>query len=146
MAKRFQFRLEPVLRLRTHKVNEAKEELGSVMRKRMDKEQKLADKQNYFSDLLTDKTGQYSAAELQAQISHENAVKEEIIKLENEKEQLLEIESFKREKLTVAMKEEKILEKLKERKLITHNENISKEEMKVLDELAITGSLKKEKY
>jgi len=44
MAKRFQFRLEPVLRLRTHKVNEAKEELGSVMRKRIEKEQDLIDK------------------------------------------------------------------------------------------------------
>jgi flagellar export protein FliJ len=95
---------------------------------------------------LIDKAGQYSAAELQAQISHENAVKDEIKKLENETEQLLEIESFKREKLTVAMKEEKILEKLKEKKIITHNEAVSKEEMKVLDDLAIAGSIKKEKY
>jgi len=92
------------------------------------------------------KAGQYSAADLQAQISHENAVKEEIIKLEKEKEQLLEIESLKRDKLTVAMKEEKILEKLKEKKLIIHNEDASKEEMKVLDDLAIAGSLKKGKY
>jgi flagellar protein FliJ len=146
MAKRFQFRLEPVLRLRTHKVNEAKEELGSVMRKRIEKEQDLIDKQNYFTDLLIVKAGQYSAADLQAQISHENAVKEEIKKLEKEKEQLLEIESLKRDKLTVAMKEEKILEKLKEKKLIIHNEDASKEEMKVLDDLAIAGSLKKGKY
>ena len=45
--------------------------------------------------------------ELQTQIHHKEFVDSEIVKLEKEKQQILEIENLRRLKLTKAMKDEK---------------------------------------
>lgn len=144
MAKKFQFRLEPVLKLRTHKVNEAKEELRQVVDLRVRKERSIAEREDYFNQLLRNRNLSCKAWDLQADSNHRNYIKEEIEKLKKEKNQLLEIEGYKKEKLTNAMKQEKILEKLKEKKHEVFNETLQKDEMKVIDEIAINRNSKKD--
>jgi flagellar export protein FliJ len=145
MAKRFNFRLEPILRLRTHIVNQAKEELTHVVNQRTAKEMQIEEREKYFENIIKSGIKSTSASELQALYSHQDFVRSEIEKLEDEKSQLLEIEDYKRGKLTEAMKKEKILEKLKEKKKIIYNEEISKEETKTLDEIASKEHHQKDK-
>lgn len=136
MAKRFSFRLEPVLRLRAHKVNRAKEDLVAIVNRRVTKEQQIEERESYYDSLLTTERKTTRAGDLQAIINHEDFVKGEIEKLENEKSQLLEIEVLRRSKLTDAMKEEKVLEKLKEKKKNAHSEELAKEDTQFMDEIA----------
>ena len=138
MAKKFSFRLEPLLSLRSHKVKEAKEELAKVINKRTLKEDEISEQNEYFNGLLKSRKGKISITELQADYHHKSFVKDEIGKLEYQKEQLLEIEQVHRLKLTDAMKDEKILEKLKEKQKQYHAEALEKEETKQMDEIAIT--------
>jgi flagellar export protein FliJ len=136
MAKAFKFRLEPFLTLKSHKVREAKESLNLVLNLRLKKEQEIEEKESYLKELLSPKKGKSSASELQAEFYHKNLITEEIQNLEKEKQQLLEIEAIRRRKLSEAMKEEKTLEKLKEKKKEAYNEELIKEETKILDEVA----------
>lgn len=138
MAKKFTFRLEPLLNLRSHKVKEAKEELVKVVNKRTSKESEISEQNEYFNGLMKSKKGKIPVAELQADYHHKSFVKDEIGKLENQKEQLLEIEEVKRLRLTEAMKDEKILQKLKEKQKQYHAEEVEKESVKQMDEIAIS--------
>ena len=138
MAKKFSFRLEPVLKLRSYKVSLAKDSLVQVLNQRRNKEQQISEHKNYYNQLLKTEINSTQASEFQAQYYHKNFIFNEIIKLNNEKEQLLEIESFHRTKLTEAMKQEKILKKLKEKKQDLYNEENQKEETLTLDEIART--------
>jgi flagellar FliJ protein len=135
MAKKFIFRLDPLLKLRNFKVKEAKEDLGKAVKIRLEKEKELNEMNNYFHSLLKTRKGLSSAAELQTQWHHKNYIEGELVTLETEGKKLLEIESVKRQLLTKAMKEEKVLEKLKERKELIYKEEIGKEETKELDEI-----------
>ena len=56
-------------------------------------------------------------------------------KKEIEKIKLLEIENKRREILNEALKEEKVIVKLKEKKIAEHQEKINKEEKDFLDEI-----------
>ena len=54
------------------------------------------------------------------------------------KKEIKEIEDLKRVKLNEAMKEEKILVKLKDKKKIEYDYDVRKEEKKILDEIALS--------
>ncbi len=136
MAKKFSFRLEKVLNLRTQKVDELKEELNRILVLRYQKDREIEERELYLMRLLHAKKGLIKASEGQTHYNHINYVKEEIEVLKKEKEKIIEIENISRQKLIEAMKEEKILEKLKEKKKFIHIEEIRKEEVKVLDEVA----------
>jgi flagellar export protein FliJ len=138
MAKKFSFRLEPLLNLRAHKVKEAKEELVKVVHQRTTKEQEISNQNEYFNTLHKSKSGRVNVTELQAKFHHKNFVKEEIVKLDGQREQLLEIEDLRRRKLTEAMKEQKILDKLKEKQKIAHSAETEKDAVKIMDEIAIS--------
>ena len=64
------------------------------------------------------------------------SLKEEIKKLEEEIDQLKEIEELRRVRLTEAMKDEKVLEKLKEKRKYDHDEDSKHEEVLTLDEIS----------
>ncbi len=136
MAKRFNFRLEPVLKLRTHKVVQAKNALKIAANLRYSKEVEIDNKENYFLKLLNPVSGYLKASELQTAHFHKTQVRDEIKILEKDKIKLIEIENMKRANLTNAMKDEKILLKLKEKQIAAYKEDIEKEEVITLDEIA----------
>ncbi len=136
MEKKFNFRLEKVLNLRSQKVNQEKLAFGKVMSIRLDKEKEVEEQQNYANGLNNNKSKIANAAFYQTYQNHKEFVKEEIIKLEDELTQIKEIEELRRVKLTEAMKEEKVLEKLKEKKKEIHLEEMKREETINLDEIA----------
>jgi flagellar protein FliJ len=137
MAKKFIFRLESVLKLREHKTQQAKEDLMQVVGLRNKKELEIEERNIYLNNILKKKHKDSTAFDMQAIWRHKVFVDEEIKNLEIEKQNLLEIENIKRIKLTEAMKEEKILDKLKEKKKKLHNEEMEQESQKFLDEVAI---------
>lgn len=136
MAKKFNFRLEKVLYLKSQKVLELKEALNLVVISRLAKEKEIDKNQNYLNNLLNSKKGVLPASSLQTSWSHKTFIQDTIKKLRIERDQLIEIENLRRQKLVEAMKEEKILQKLKDKKKHQHNEELSKEEIKILDEIA----------
>ncbi|MDQ1265960.1 MAG: Flagellar FliJ protein [Bacteroidota bacterium] len=136
MAKKFVFALESVLKLRSHKVEEAKDSLNRILGLRLKKESDIADKEEYMKQLLQKKPASSGVKEMQAQWYHKIYVEDEIRVMEREKEQLIEIENVRRVELSEAMKEEKILLKLREKKEVQHQDEIKREETIFLDEIA----------
>ncbi|MFN8360222.1 MAG: flagellar export protein FliJ [Candidatus Kapaibacterium sp.] len=137
MAKKFSFRLEPLLKLRANAVEQAKNALGIAYTNRQQKQDELHRKEEYLADILKiGASGTTQAMALEAGWHHRQATQAEIKALERACEQLLEIEDLKRRELAEAMKEEKILEKLKERKSMEYKEMLAKEEQAFLDEIA----------
>lgn len=67
---------------------------------------------------------------------HVHAVRTEIKKLRSELENLCEIESLRRQVLTELMKEEKVLDSLREKKEADHKGLVLSEEQKLMDEIA----------
>ncbi|MGA2296461.1 MAG: flagellar export protein FliJ [FCB group bacterium] len=145
MAKVFNFRLDPLLKIRTHKKKVAEEAFAHAVNKRLNKENEITGKEDYFTSLLKSKSGKVPIIELQHEYYHKNFVKEEIKQLKLEKVDLIEIEDKKRIALTEAMKDEKILDKLKEKQKIVYIDEIEKEEQKILDDIAIELDKNKEK-
>lgn len=142
MAKKFNFRLEKVLNLKSIKVQELKDALNKIVITRMAKENEIEKNQTYLNNILNAKKGLLPASSLQTHWSHKTYIQDTIKKLKYERDQLIEIENLRRQKLVEAMKEEKILLKLKDKKQIQHKEEISKEEVKILDEITNTKFLK----
>ncbi|MBI3259963.1 MAG: hypothetical protein HYZ54_10880, partial [Ignavibacteriae bacterium] len=117
MSKRFQFRLEPLLKLRANAVEQAKNALAAAMQHRIKKEDELNAREEYFNQLLVVEQDQkQSVIGMQAIWHHRQAVQYEMRTLEREKDKLADIENKKRNELAEAMKQEKTVEKLKERK------------------------------
>ncbi len=136
MAKKFNFRLESVLKLRTEKVLQAQDSLYQVQRVRIEKE-KIIDNYHQLKKKLNYEDKKFlKAANLQAISNHKEHLNHEIERLGKEKQQILEIEEFRRQKLTKAMVDERALEKLKERKMNDHSDALKSEESKFFDEVA----------
>jgi flagellar export protein FliJ len=140
MPKRFQFRLEPLLKLRANAVEQAKNALATALQHRIKKEEEFKAREQYFNQLLVSEQNQkQTIIEMQAHWHHRQTVQHEIRTLEREKNKLLDIEQKKRDQLAEAMKQEKTVEKLKERKKIEYQESIAKEEQIFMDEIAGRG-------
>ncbi|MCX6152998.1 MAG: flagellar FliJ family protein [Candidatus Kapabacteria bacterium] len=142
MAKKFIFNLDTIHKLRTHKADLAKEALNQVAFLRHNKENEIENQQEYHKSLNTNSPKSTKVADLQAYQHHKSYVVEEIKRLEYEKHQLMEIEEFKRKELTDAQKQEKIIDKLKEKKFAEYKNIIDKEESMILDEIGINIYLK----
>ncbi len=145
MAKKFTYRLEPILNIRAFRTNQAKEELAKILRLRYRKEQIIEEKKKYKNNLLVAKYSSGKASDIQARIAHKAFVEQEIEKYAQEKNQLLEIEKLRQNKYIEAKKNEMILEKLKEKKLEEYKAETQKEESNFIDEIAIMGFIRKEK-
>lgn len=137
MAKKFTFRLEPVLKLRSHKVSIAKDSLNQAVRIRLEKDYQIDEKRSYRQELMSKPVQSVTASMMQANYHHRLSVDYDILKLEEEKLKLLDIEKSRRVRLTSAMKDEKVLEKLKEKKKEMHDFEAAKEDSLFMDELAI---------
>lgn len=138
MAKKFNFRLNSVLKLNTHKVKLAEGALMEIVNIRTAKETKVDELRIYHKQLQTKKLKSAHAADLQTHWYHMTNIEEQIKTLIKEIDQILELENIKRLKLTEAMKEERIIEKLKEKKFDDYIKETDAEEMKELNEIAST--------
>ena len=137
MAKKFNFKLDTVLRLRSDKTEEAKTELQIIIRKRIEKEQLI--EEEILKLALHNKTRDEhkKLEEIQAFYYHKEYINQEIKKLNMELDNLLDIESLKRIKYNEALKEEKVLQKLKDKKKSEFMAEIEHKEQLELDEIAI---------
>ena len=142
MAKKFNFRLDPILKIKEFEVKEAKNDLTQVFIQRQEKERMIEEHQIYRKELSKSTKGKTPAANLQTKLYHKSFIENEISKLEIEKIELLGIEKIKRDKLTEAMKEEKILTRLKQKKKNQYLYEINREETINLDEIARNVFLK----
>lgn len=143
MAKKFVFRLESLLNLKTHKVKEIEEAIQKILYFRYRTEEEIQKQEEYLRTISNGNNGHFKALDLQAQINHKEYIYTEIGKLRTQLERIVEIENIYRQRLAEAMKEEKILEKLKDKKLETYNEEVKKEETKQLDEITINKEARK---
>lgn len=137
MAKKFNFKLDTVLRLRSDKTEEAKTELQLIIRKRIEKEQLIEEQFAKLAKHNLTRTEHKKLEEIQAFYYHKEFINQEIKKLKMELDNLLDIESLKRNKYNEALKEEKILLKLKEKKKSEFIAEIEHKEQLELDEIAI---------
>ena len=143
MAKRFRFKLEPILKMRTEKTKEAKNALSIALRNRYKKEMEIDTLQNTKKEQLEKQLKTSKAQDMQI-------IKDYIINLDNqiehkkrEKEKLVEIENMRLYELNEAMKEEKIITKLREKKLEKHKLELKREEDNFLNEVATQQYIKK---
>ncbi|MFP4368859.1 MAG: flagellar export protein FliJ [Bacteroidota bacterium] len=137
MAKKFHFRLEPVLKIKSHEVRRAKDSLSKVVSVLYETDVIIKERKSYHNNLLKNKLNTTKVSDLQAQILHRQSIMDEIRKLEKEKEKLVEIESLRRAELNTALKDEKVLSKLKEKQFYNHNEKIKKIDSHLMDEIAL---------
>lgn len=142
MAKKFDFRLDSVLRLNTHKVKVAEEALLEIVNIRSQKEQKEKELFVYLTELQGKEFRSANAGKIQAHYYHMAHIESQIKELRKEINQILELENIKRLRLTEAMKDERIMEKLKEKKFEEYVKDNEAEEMKVLNEIASTRHYK----
>eukprot|EP01107_Rhizomastix_libera_P017758 TRINITY_DN8722_c0_g1_i1.p2 TRINITY_DN8722_c0_g1~~TRINITY_DN8722_c0_g1_i1.p2 ORF type:complete len:154 (+),score=9.20 TRINITY_DN8722_c0_g1_i1:712-1173(+) len=142
MAKKFKFKLQPLLQLRESKVKEAEDSLNQVLRVRYAKDANIAHKRADKEALLLEKPYSSKAIDLQARVYRKEFIEVEIKNLEEERNKLLQIEKKRRLILTEAMKEEKVIHKLKEKKKAEYDFETAMEEMKFLDELAVKRYMK----
>lgn len=135
MAKRFTFRLDSLHRFRKHRTEQAKTALGEIARLRYEKEVQIEDRVRYL-ELYVGEVRSAKVAEHQMRAEHVVSVRAEIKRLHAELENLREIESLRRNVLTELMKEEKVLDSLREKKEADHKGMVLSEEQKTMDEIA----------
>lgn len=139
MAKKFKFRLESLHSLRKHKTTEAKNALGEVVQLRVAKQQRIAERTLYFEQLSMN-YGTMRASEAQAVFAHKEAVRTEIQQLQKELVNLQEIEQQRRVDVTTTMRNEKVLDTLKEKQRTEHSHSVLREEQAFMDDLALRSS------
>lgn len=144
MPKKFSFKLETVLKLRSYKVSLKQEELNVVVASRIAKQKLKEDKLNYLLEMDKKIKERRGILELQAGFHHKVFVQDEIKRIEREIDSILEIENLKRLELIEVMKDEKAIEKLKEKRFEQYKFDMGLEEGKMLDEIAIGRFAKQE--
>ncbi|MFN5865874.1 MAG: flagellar export protein FliJ [Candidatus Kapaibacterium sp.] len=135
MSKRFTFRLDSLHRLRQHKTEQAKLALGEIARMRFEKEQEI-ERQKLYLQEYNEQTRSRKVADHQIRTEHIQAVRADIKRLLSELENLLEIEALRRKVLSEMMKEEKVLDSLREKKVAEHKSILLHEEQNLMDEIA----------
>ncbi len=143
MAKKFSYRLESLLNFKSFKVKELEETIQKILYYKIQTENEIRKNIEYLESLNNNKNGHFKALEIQALNYHKDCVKDEIENLRKELERIIEIENIFRQRLTEAMKEEKVLQKLKEKQYETYMYEVNREETKLLDEITIQKEIRK---
>ncbi len=140
MAKKFAFRLQPVLDIRSTETTNARNAFGVTVQARTRKEEEIAQAEDHIRSLMVQagsaQHGMTSAQALEAGWYHIRALKHDLKIMYNELEELRAEEERKRVDLAAAMQKEKALERLKEKRLDEHTKEALREEQNFLDELA----------
>lgn len=137
MAKKFNFRMDSLLKIRSHKVDTAKDELAKVVAFRNSKEQIM---QIYLNEieLISSQKGKMNLDDLRGNFHRKSFLKDEITKVESEIERIKELENLKIQQLQAAMREEKVLINLKDKKYQTYLQEMKAEENIMFDEISLT--------
>ncbi|MDR0926944.1 MAG: flagellar export protein FliJ [Ignavibacteria bacterium] len=143
MAKKFRFRLESILKIRGDKVEETKNALNIALRYRYEKEAEIDDLQQTKQVALSKPITISKASDMQSHRDYINGIDATVTLREQEKTKLIEIENSRRSRLNEAMKEEKVIAKLKEKKLEEYKMDLAREETNFLDEIATQQFFKK---
>lgn len=132
---RFKFRLDILLRLAINKEEEAKKELASWQKRLLEAQESLQRILNEVTNSLNEKSSKRNINEILLYEAYLESLRTRQKKTEND------IEYFTGErdkailKLQETLKERKILEKLKEKKLEQHVLEENQKEQKVADEI-----------
>lgn len=143
MAKKFSYRLESLLNFKSFKVKELEETIQKILYYKIQTEHEISKNIEYLESLNNHKNGHFRALEIQALNYHKEYIKDEIANLRKELERIIELENIFRQRLTEAMKEEKVLQKLKEKQYENYMYEVNREETKLLDEITIQKEIRK---
>ncbi len=137
MAKKFTYRLEPLLKVKSYNTSLARTELTNAINERINKEQEIENISNHRSSLNNVEIRNLTISEMQHLHHFKQSLENQKHKLAEEKEVLAEKEKLKQSKYNIAMQEEKILAKLKEKKLEDYRKTLNAEEQKELDDIGL---------
>ncbi|MBU0472774.1 MAG: flagellar FliJ family protein [Bacteroidetes bacterium] len=136
--KKFNYKFDAILKVKDNIKKQAMKEVAEVGK---EIEQRLLKKENLVAELkdckLNSKKKTMKVSELQFIESHIYSLNKKIQTVDNEIIRLKYLLKMKQSVLVEKTKESKIFHKLKETKLIQHKSDENKEELKMLDELAI---------
>jgi len=108
-----------------------------VVRMREEKEREITEKQEYLAGVTGgDFRRRTRAGAMQATFDHLEHIKAEIEKLHGRRDQIIEIETLKRLEYSDALKDVKVLEKLKDKQREQYAAEVAGEERRFLDEVA----------
>lgn len=136
MAKKFTYRLESLLQLRQQTTRIAKTEYSIAIAERSTKEKQISDLVDYKAELNSVNLQSLKINDLVNLQNHKQSIIELTKKYEEQKNILLERERVKQQKYFIALQEEKVLTKLKNKKIEEHRRKLNKEEQIELDEIA----------
>ena len=143
--KKFNFKLESVLKLRSHKVDLAKSELGKIIAQKNLKKEEIKQREQEISDHESNDSNS-SLSYLQNRFYRISQLHSEIENIKLEIDNIKEIEEVKRKQLNEVLKDEKIMEKLKEKELESYNDKLKKEENEFIEEIASRKYMIKNEY
>lgn len=136
--KKFNYKFDAILKVKDNIKKQAMKEVAEVGK---EIELRLTKKESLVAELmdckLNSKKTTMKISELQFIESHIYSLNKKIQTLDNEVIRLKYLLKMKQSVLVEKTKESKIFHKLKETKLILHKNEENKEELKMLDELAI---------
>ena len=139
--KKFNFKFESILNVRNHKVNLAKEDLAKVIKEKVKRLDTISVYKAEINELLESKS--YDVLFLQSRNNRIEHLKVLIANLNKEIINIEEIENVRRKKLAELLKDEKIMEKLKEKDYEKFKEEYKKFENNFIDEIANQRAFKK---
>ena len=142
MVKKFKFKLESFLKLKSFNVTKAEDALNKILILKYEKEVEIVSLYDEISELNNNPKKQ-TIIDLQSRFHRKIFLEDRIVQIKYEITKIVEIENFKRKELQEAMKDEKILEKLKEKKQVEFKFETGKEEDLALDEISIVAFGKK---
>jgi flagellar export protein FliJ len=123
--------------LRTYTADTKKNSLAEVVAMREEKEREIDAKREYLEMMSGVAYGKVTVAgAMQAAFDHQEYVKAEIENLSRRRDQIAEIERVKRMEYTDALKEVKVLEKLKDKQRELFAAGLAREERIFFDEVA----------
>jgi len=137
MAKKFAYRLEALLNLRRQNTQIAKTEFALALNERVNKEKQISDLIEYKKELNSVDLQSLKITDLIYLQYHKQSIIELTKQFEEQKNILQEKERVKQQKYLLALQEEKVLTKLKDKKIEEHIRKLNKEEQIELDEIAL---------
>ncbi|HVE39108.1 MAG TPA: flagellar export protein FliJ [Planctomycetota bacterium] len=146
MAKAFEFRLEKLLEVRRAKEEAAQRELASARQAVEVKNAVILDLMDREDDAKTDlrslqQAGAVDVERLRLSSEFVAAVERQLRREYDLLQRLVQVEMEKRERLTEARKDVRVLERHREKEVVTYRQDLDRQERKFLDEIG--GNLAK---
>lgn len=137
MAKKFDFTLKAVDKLRTHRADTSKNSLMQVTSQRIANDAAIKDLVDQKQTLISSPQKGKTLSEQLHTRSHIKLLESYIELKSKERERLLEIESLKRKDYHSKLKDQKAIHNLKDRQLAIHKIETNREENNALEEIAL---------